>query len=240
MRAGAPTLHASGVSAARTAIQEVARASQPGRVALLVDGLEKLLPGPGTREIFDALAQLPESVDLIVVIPWHAAFGGGTESILRGGEHLHRVMALVTEGEGAAAAAEFLVTMLARRWPGIDALGELPLPLLNMAIKKSGGIPRVFLQLMADAGTYARVKRGAPWPDDSDLRDAIVDQQDSFRRALLPGDTRAIGDAAGTDGRELDLERRVRLLAQGILIERARGSNVVLAAHPLIVPMLPP
>jgi hypothetical protein len=107
--------------------------------------------------------------------------------------------------------------------------------LLGRACKASGGIPRVFLQLSADAGTYARVKRGATWPDDSDLSDAIVDQQDSFRRALLPGDTQAIMAVDGTDGRELDLERRVRLLAQGILLERIRDGRVSVEIHPLVV-----
>lgn len=231
----AERFRSSGASAARAALGEVARLSRQGRVALLIDGLEKLLPGPDAREIFDALSQLPESVDLIVVIPWHAAFSGGTEPILRGGERLHRVAALDTEGEDAFGAAEFFLTMLARRYPDIDALHELLLPLLTRAFTASGGIPRVFLQLMADAGTYARAKRGAALPDDSDLSEAIRDQQDSFRRALLPGDTQAINAAAGTDGRELDLERRVRLLAQGILLERVRDGKVLLQTHPLVV-----
>lgn len=229
------TFHTSGPSIARAAVAELARVSQQGRVALLVDGLEKLLPGPGAREIFDALSRFPESVDLIVVIPWHAAFGGGTEPILRGGERLHRVAVLDTEGAEAAAAAAFFGRVLARRLRGVDALPESLAPLLGRAFQASGGLPRVFLQLMADAGTYARVKRGATWPDDSDLREAILDQQDSFRRALLPGDTQAILAADGTDGRELDLERRVRLLAQGILLERVREGRVSLVIHPLVV-----
>jgi hypothetical protein len=231
------TFHSSGLSVARAAVAEIARRAQQGRVALLVDGLEKLLPGPGAREIFDALSQLPEAVDLIVVIPWHAAFGGGTEAILRGGERVHRVAALDTEGARAVAAEEFLARVLARRLRGSDTLPEPLAPLLSRAFKFSGGIPRVFLQLVADAGTYARVKRGAEWPDDSDLSEAIVDQQDSFRRALLPGDTQAIIAVEGTDGRELDLERRVRLLAQGILLERGghEGRGGWLQVHPLVL-----
>jgi hypothetical protein len=200
-----------GANAARLAAEEIVRVSQQGRAALLIDGLEKILPGPDTREIFDALSQLPEPVDLVVVIPWHAAFGGGTEPILRAGERLYRVAALDTEGVAGAAAKQFLARVLARRLQGNNTLPEPLEPLLDRAFKASGGIPRIFLQLMADAGTYARVRRGAAWPDDSDLHAAIVDQEDSFRRALLPGDSRAMQDVAGTDGRELDLERRVRL-----------------------------
>ncbi len=223
----------SGEYKARLAALEIERLSQQGRLALLVDGLEKLFPGPSAREIFDALSSLPESVDLIVVIPWHAAFGGGTESILRPGEHLHRVAALETRGEAAAATADFFGRVLVRRLR-IDRLPESMAPLLERAFWASGGIPRIFLQLIADAGTYARAKRGDAWPDGSDLNEAITDQEHSFRRALLPGDTKAIAEVIDTDGRELDLERRVRLLAQGILLERVRGRRVSLEAHPLI------
>jgi hypothetical protein len=91
---------------------------------------------------------------------------------------------------------------------------------------------------MADAGTYARVKRAEGWPENSDLLDATSDQQDSFRRALLPGDAAAINSIEGTDGRELDLERRIRLVAQGILLERVRDGRVVFEAHPLVAPLL--
>jgi len=223
-----------GAHVARLAAAEVERLSQQGRLALLVDGLEKLLPGPGAREIFDALSSLPESVDLIVVIPWHAAFGGGTESILRPGEHLHRVAALDTTGEEAVATADFFARVLARRLRSVDGLPKSMTPLMARAFVASGGIPRVFLQLLADAGTYARAKRGETWPDASDLNEAIADQEHSFRRALLRGDTKAISEIIGTDGRELDLERRVRLLAQGILIERIRNGRVSLEAHPLV------
>jgi hypothetical protein len=228
----------SGVNLIRTAVAEVGRVSPTGRIALLVDGLEKLLPGPGTREIFDVLSQLPESVDLVVVIPWHAAFGGGTESVLRAGERLHRVAALDTHGKEGLDTARFLERVLARRLCAGDDVPAQLSPLLGVAFQASGGIPRVYLQLIADAGTYARVKRAAAWPEDSDLRDAIADQQDSFRRALLPGDTDAIQRTAGTDGRELDLERRIRLLAQGILLERVRDGAVILEVHPLAAPAI--
>ena len=228
----------SGTDRAGIAVEEIARVSPQGRVALLIDGLEKLLPGPHARDIFEALSRLPDSVDLIVVIPWHAAFGGGTEPILRAGERLHRVAPLDTDGATGLAAAEFLGRVLAGRLRSIHTLPESLKPLLGLAFKASGGIPRVFLQLMADAGTYARVKRGAAWPDDSDLHEAMVDQQDSFRRALLLGDTQAIKAVEGTDGRELDLERRVRLMAQGILLERVRNGTVVLEVHPLAAPAL--
>lgn len=223
----------SGLGGVRVAVAEIARLSQQERVALLIDGLEKLLPGPGAREIFDALSQLPELVDLVVVIPWHAALGGGTEPILRAGERLHHVTALDTSGPEAGTTAEFFARVIARRLRNIASLPEPIFPLLARAFKSSGGILRVYLQLMADAGTYARVKRGADWPDGQDLSDAIADQEASFRRALLRGDTKAITAVLNTDGRELDIERRVRLLAQGIVLERIRDGRVSLEVHPL-------
>lgn len=237
-RVAADMFHASGSSVARAALNEIARRSPEGRVALFIDGLERLPQGPTAQEIFEALSRMPDKIDLIVVVPWHSVFGGGTESILRAGERLHRVLPLDTEGPGAGETTSFFFRLLIIRLPGFT----LPTPigaLLDHAIVCSGGLPRVFLQLVADAGTYARVKRGAAWPDASDLDDAIADQQDSFRRALLPGDTDAIVAVVGSDGRELELERRVRLLAQGLLLERIRNGRVVLEMHPLIKHALP-
>lgn len=231
----AEMFHASGPSTARAALEEIARRSEQGRIALLIDGLEKLSPGASTQEIFEVLSRLPDTVDLVVVIPWHSVFGGGTESILRPGERMHRVLPLDTEGPNAGDTKTFCFSLLVGRLRHI-AWPESLWPQLERAVMNSGGIPRVFLQLVADAGTYARVKRGAAWPDDSDLTDAIADQQDSFRRVLLPGDTQAINAVTGTDGRELELQRRVRLLAQGVLLERVRGDRIVLETHPLAVP----
>ena len=101
------------------------------------------------------------------------------------------------------------------------------------AARWSGGIPRTFLQLLADAGTYARLRRDASWPEPTDLADAVADQEDSVRRVLLPGDTQAILAAEGTDGRELDLGRKVRLMAHGVLLERLRNRRPTLEVHPL-------
>ena len=66
------------------------------------------------------------------------------------------------------------------------------------------------------------------------LADALTDQRESLRRLLTPGDAAAISRVVGTDGRELDLERRVRLLSHGILLERAGSDGPLLEAHPLV------
>lgn len=226
-------LRMSSASLAGAALEEVSRLALQGRIALLIDGLEKLPAGPEARDIVQLLSELPDAIDLIAVIPWRSAFGGGTESILRAGERLHRVLPLDTQGPDAAHANAFFTDVLRSRLQNIQLPDGLR-PLLQRAAVFSGGIPRVFLQLIADAGTYARAKRGAAWPDSTDLEDALTDQRDSFRRVLLPGDTDAIIKVIGTDGRELEVDRRVRLLAQGILLERVHSGHIVLEPHPLI------
>jgi hypothetical protein len=99
----ADMFHASGPSVARAALNEIVRRSSEGRVALLIDGLEKLPQGPTAQEIFEALSRMPDKIDLIVVVPWHSVFGGGTESILRAGERLHRRTADIAPRRSRAA-----------------------------------------------------------------------------------------------------------------------------------------
>lgn len=105
----------------------------------------------------------------------------------------------------------------------------------------SSGLPRDFLQLAADAATYARLRRGADWPDQADLLSARMDFIESFRRALQPGDEEALRKVDGTDGRELELERKLRMLAQGLLLEVASPAGVpfkVMRPHNLVRPLL--
>jgi len=104
---------------------------------------------------------------------------------------------------------------------------------VSMASRLSGGIPRVFLQILADAGCYAQMKRSEPWLCAEDLEDACADQVDSFRRLLMPGDVFAIRQVIGTNGCELSVDRRIRLMAHGVLLERRRNGSPVLAVHPL-------
>ncbi len=244
-------------SIARAAIHEVARLSPHGRVALFLDGLEKLPEGPKAMEVLAALAELGDDVDLIVVVPWFAAFGNSDE-VIRPGAHLVPVPACEVEGETGEPGRRFLLDILARRLglpsehfePGsivgtistdVEQAREVVAQrreLLLDAARWSGGLPRTFLQLIADAAQYAQIRRGDEWPQMQDLADAIADQTDSYRRALLPGDTDAIHQVLGTDGREMALDRKIRLLARGIILERARGSAWSLDVHPLVRPLL--
>ena len=102
----------------------------------------------------------------------------------------------------------------------------------------SGGLPRVFLQLLADAATYALMNNGGEWPEKSNLDDAITDHQEGMRRGLLPGDLQLIRAAEGTQGLELPVDAKVRLLAHGLLLERQTLRGVLLQPHPLLRPLL--
>lgn len=220
-------LQASPRSLLANALAEVGRLAGERRIALLIDGLEKVA-ADRSQEVFSALAEIPTTIDLVAVIPWHAAFGPIAEVVIREGERLVNMRAAEVERpEGR----QFLLDILQRREGG--TLPAEVAPLAVEAAVLSGGLPRTFLQLLADAGTYARLKRGADWPGPSDLADAAADRADSFRRLLLPGDAAAIAEIAGTDGRELELSRKLRLMAHGILLERVRNGLLVLDIHPL-------
>ncbi|MCB9531335.1 MAG: hypothetical protein H6700_06185 [Myxococcales bacterium] len=92
---------------------------------------------------------------------------------------------------------------------------------------------------MADAGSYAAIRGRRGWPLPEDLDDAVADSADSFRRLLLPGDTAAVARVAGTSGAELDLDRKVRLLSHGVLLERMRNGRLELEVHPLLADTVP-
>lgn len=230
--------NASAASLLAVTVAEIANSSR--RVALLIDGLEKLPEGPVVSEVFEALGMLADDVDIVAVLPWSHAFGVGPDMVIRPDEHLVALRAPEVAGESGESGRTFLRELLIKRL-GLSDLGPVPpdrLSVYELAATHSGGIPRTFLQLVADAGTYARMRRKDPWPQESDLADAVADQQDSFRRILRKGDTDAILAIEGHDGRELDLERKIRLLAHGVLLERVRDGAAVMTVHPLVAPLL--
>jgi hypothetical protein len=240
---------------ARLAINEVARLSRTGRVALVLDGLEKVPEGPLALEVFDALAALPDDVDIVTVVPWHVAFGPqAAEPVIRAGERFVSVRAPEVEGDVGEAGRAFLRGVLTRRlgtpsdtfdpgpspsrvasaWLGDTLAPASTAEMVEQAAVLSGGVSRTFLQILADAGTYARLRHATPWPDDTDLADAIADQQDSLRRILLPGDRGLLQRFDGSDGLEMDVPAKVRFLAHGLMLEREQHRRVVLRMHPLV------
>lgn len=211
------------------------------RVALLIDGLEKVPEAAQARALFDALSPLAEEADVVVVAPWNLAFGAAAnEPLLRQGERFFFVRAPEMEPFETAPGVPFLLRLMQRRLTIAD-MNETPQDFYKVsrdAAYWSGGLPRVFLQLLADAATYALMNNGGEWPEKSNLNDAITDHQEGMRRGLLPGDLSLIRAADGTQGLELPIDAKVRLLAHGLLLERQTPRGVVLQPHPLLRPLL--
>jgi hypothetical protein len=226
--------------AALSAVRALARIKKR-RVALLIDGLEKVPDGAQARALFDALRPLAEEADLIAVAPWNLAFGAeANEPLVRQGERFFFVRAPEVEPVETAPGLPFLLRLLQRRLQ-ISDMGETPAGFYTIArdaAVASGGLPRVFLQLIADCATYARLHRDASWPELSDLEDAKADQRDGMRRGLLPKDLKLIQWVDGTQGLDLAIDAKVRLLAHGLLLERLTPQGVVLRPHPLLRPLL--
>jgi hypothetical protein len=228
----ANTILGSSAALARATVEEVTRLSLQGRVAILVDGTEKAAGEPAA-ELFEAFATLPDELDLVVVVPWSAAYGPHAGDVIRQGERLVAVRALPVEGPAGHEGRLFLRQVLEHRIAPASLPAEVA-ALSERAAEWSGGIPRMFLQLVADAATNARLRQRGPWPTSDDLKDAAADVQDSFRRILLPGDTEALCAVDGTDGREMPLDRKVRLLAHAALLERGGEHGPVMEPHPLV------
>ena len=240
---------------ARLACNEVARLSRQGRVTLVLDGLEKVPERALATDLFDALALLPESTEIVTVVPWSVAFGPQAgQALVRQGERFVAVRAPEVAAKPGEAGRAFLRHMLARRLGLPAGAFDRPSPgpitthlvasvppdmaeVVERAAELSGGVPRTFLQMVADAGTYAKL-RGSAWPVAADLVDAVSDQQDSLRRILLPGDRAILKEFDGEDGAEMDPEVKVRMLAHALLLEREVGGAVVLRMHPLLAPIV--
>lgn len=216
--------YSSNVALVKRILSEVARLSQQGQVALLLDGLDRMPQDSGWQQLAAALANLPTDVDVVAVVPSHVFFGPRGKVIVRAGEQVVSTRALVVDGgEYGQAGRSFLAEVLRRRLhlsgAGFDAAKD---DLVADAALISAGIPRTFLQLMSAAAAYADIRRNEKWPVPEELRDAFLDQVDSLRRLLLPGDADAAKAAAGTDGTGLEPARRMRLMSHGILLERVQ------------------
>jgi hypothetical protein len=219
------------------AIREVGRSffhNPPRRPCILIDGIEKC-PASTARDLFDWLEGQLKSVDLVVTIPWHLAFGPGAADTFSSSGRLIvlRVRELEASWEEPLPQQDFFQNLLTQRlgleWEASRAL------LTNQPFLKarffSGGVPRTFLQLFGDAARYAKMRRGDPWPHLEDIDQAISDQIHSIRRILLPGDRDLLSNAELISQTEIPLAARIRLLAHGLLLDVGIDS---LRVHPLV------
>lgn len=212
------------------------------KVTLLIDGLEKTPPAPA-QLVFDTLQRLQFKyrIEVVVVVPWHAAYGPGAETVIAPGEKLVIVPPVEVEGMSGPEGVEFLRNVVVRRLK-LDgtALAQAPAHfsdprgVLDQCALWSGGIPRSFLQLLADAASYARVTDGEDWPGPTHVAQAVADQRESFRRLLTPGDDVALTEVDGTDGRNMSLDQKLRMLSHGVLLERREDNQPVMRPHPIV------
>jgi AAA ATPase domain len=211
------------------------QAERDGRPqVVLIDGLERVLATARAQELLLCLADAVDRAGFALVVvlsPW--AISGAQGSVVADRFKVLDMRPVAgTAHHQVAAQAKFMLG-LARRRLGV-ADGDLPLEFAGVwggAAHWSGGLPRLFLQLLGDASAYAAL-RGAHLPTTEDLQEAVADHRDSLRMLLELGDLSALNDA-GRGRVDIDAATRARLLASGLLLELPRGSVKTYIVHPL-------
>jgi hypothetical protein len=194
------------------------------RVVVMLDGLDTVPVGPA-REHAEALLGIKRSCVLVVAVGPELVSGPDSQVVLDG----YRLFAVPTPPMALAHddAVAFLVAIVERR---LGALPPVVAAVVRRAAERSGGAIGRFLDLVVGAAGYASALDGL----NEGLDDALRDAAEGMRRLLVHGDAAALRDVAGSAGLEMDLERRTRLLRQGLLLEYAHGEDVVLTPSPLL------
>jgi hypothetical protein len=224
---------AMGRSAFLSLVREVGRKSHQGRVALLVDGLEKC-PGEVARHALRSLLAVREEIELVVVVPLELVTGPEGYEILSELKvfPIRPVPVLRDDGVEWRVGRTFLKEIFLRRMELKGVEQELE-SIVELAANASSGLPRTFLQLLRDAGGYAAIA-DREWPRGEDLHAAVLDQKESLHRILRDGDLAVLESADGTEGLEVPVERRIRLLTQGLLLEYEINGRVIVHPNQLL------
>ena len=219
------------------ALREVRRF---GPLVLLVDGLEKSTEEL-SRRIVSALLDVVEEGSLIVVVP-PSLVNGPTSYDLLNRAKVFPVGAIYVrnndrtpESTARMVASVFFWTNVAeRRLDGLYSHNIEFDQVVFLAASMSGGIIRVFLQLLRDAKRYASlIEREIPTTED--LAEAAKDHAEHLERLLGPGDIAALRAADGTNGAEIQpIERRLRFLVHGLLLEYKIDGRTVVHPAPLL------
>ncbi len=221
-------------------VREIRGASKLGDLGLLVDGLEKASTGLARRTLAN-LERLRGEARVVVVVPTQLATGPSAAAL-----HDYHLMSIgpITVSQtieawmkGSAEGDGFLFEVAARRL-GVPAAnigrdGDMTAVAIRHCAVLSGGLVRTFLQLLQKSALYA-VMRGRTTPDAEDVGRAAQDQTNFLLRLLNEGDVEALRLAHETSGVEVDLDRRVRFLANGILLEYSTNAGRVVRIAPLL------
>lgn len=205
-------------------------------VGILVDGLEKASEGLARRTL-TALGELRGEAQVIVVAPMEVITGQSAHALAD--YHLVSVgpVNVVKDNPEWARAWERLFELVGRRLGIPDNLiGHTNVALVSAmrrAIQASGGLVRTYLQLLQKAALYGAV-RGATTPTDDDVARAEADQTAFMLRLLKDGDAASLRAAHGTSGLEVETSRKVRFLANGLLLEYPTSIGNILRVAPLL------
>lgn len=233
----ASPIFAAPADAIREVITELRSQGDERRPVILIDGLERQ-DDAAIRSSLDAFRPFLTSLDLVVVLPARWPGDDAFAPVLDGYriEALRPLPVRAEHGPSWREGRAFLIQIVCKRL-GISAPPDAAVAVLDRAAEASGGIPRVFLQLVQDAAFYASIA-GREWPDADDLRQSMRDQVSSLRRLLRPGDLATLQSARGTDGLEVDVERRVRFLGHGLLLEYGEAEETRVFPTPLLEGLL--
>ncbi len=214
-------------------LRAVKKKIKSSELAILCDGLEKM-EAQAAFVMVKALLSLRREVRVAVVVPITLITGPESYVLNSEGVRLFPIRAVPVmpysrEGE------RFLKSIAMQKL-GVTELPEGLDEIFGLAARASGGLVRTFLQILQDAAGYAALEQREA-PSREDLRNAVQDHMESFHRLLREGDRKALSEASGTDGLEVPLDRRLRLLSHGILLEYSGSEGQpVVQQHPLTRP----
>ena len=183
------------------------------------------------------LLQIQGEAALVIVVPPSLVVGPTSLLVVDDRLRVFPIRAVPVSPDDAEARWQegrgFLIR-IAVHWLALPA----PLPtkfvrLLERAATQSGGVPRVFLQILRNAGMYATLA-GRALPFEEDFFDAERDQHDTLTRILRDGDYAILRSADGTDGKEVPIDRRLRFLSHGLLLEYGIAERTIVHPAPLI------
>jgi len=216
--------------------------SPTGRMALLIDGFEKS-PVHAILDTVSFVLSLSTECEMALVVPPSMVTGPDSYSITSQVRRVFPVSPMqVRQARGNDEGAFFFrlfASRISANEPDADPLITSDLQfIVGKAAEFSGGIPRTFLQLVQDAAGYASVN-GRELPTREDLLDALKDHTASMKRLLREGDVDLLHRARGTDGLEIPIDARIRLLTHGLLLEHEDANRTVtLSVHPLLDPLI--
>jgi hypothetical protein len=214
-------------------LREVRRNSTQQAITILLDGLEKC-PQDAALHAIRSLLTLREEADFVVVTPLDLVTGPkGYELLTELRTFPIRPVPVFrnTEGDWRGGRA-FLKEIFLRRMGLSNWLAYLE-ELVEYAAVASNGLPRTFLQIQRSTGGYASIAN-REFPTQEDLYAAIYDQKESLQRILRDGDLAVLTSAEGSDGLEIPIERPIRLLAHGLLLEYEEQGKIVVRMNRLL------